>query len=172
LLAWSNCSCCASACEFAVALAIEQVDEAVIVLRNKNRDARPVIAPADHPIHAELVGNRTKGAVKVLQVESEAVEVPFDAGQVVTLLAGLVLLEMEDVAIIAVDKFGDGRVEALTVGTLHQQDRTVFHGSLLYVAQIVAEGKGILPRNKARATQERTRKQEGRAANPALSTAF
>jgi hypothetical protein len=47
-----------------------------------------------------------------------------------------VLLETEDITIMAVDKFGDGGVEALTVGAFHQQDRAVFHGSLLCVAQL------------------------------------
>src|ERR1700740_933670 len=90
--------------KFPVTLSIQQIHEAVIVLRNKNRDAWSVIAQADDPIHAKLVRNGAKGAVKVFQVQSESLEVPFDAREVVALFTGLMLLEMQDIAVVSVDK--------------------------------------------------------------------
>src|SRR5215467_7628381 len=38
------------------------------------------------------------------------------------------LLEIQDIPVIAVQKFGDSRVQAFAVRALHQQHRAVFHG--------------------------------------------
>src|SRR5882724_9037132 len=84
--------------EFPIALAMKQIHQAVIVLGNENGHARPAITEREYPVHAELVRDRAKRSIEIMQVQAEAVEVPFDARQVKALLAGLVLLEVENIA--------------------------------------------------------------------------
>jgi hypothetical protein len=37
------------------------------------------------------------------------------------------LLEMQNIAVVTVNEFGNGSIQSLAVGTLHQQDGSVFH---------------------------------------------
>ena len=105
--------------ELPVALPVQKIHQAMVVFGDKNGDPRAVIAQANHPIHAEVVSDGAKSSVKVFQVEAETVEVPLDAREIVALFAGLMLLEVEDIAVVAVDKFGDAGVEAFAVCALH-----------------------------------------------------
>lgn len=102
--------------EFASALAVEEIDEAVIVFGNKNCHARAVIRGGDAPLNGELLGDGRKPLWKILEVEFETCEIPFDAREVKTFDAGLVLLEMQDVAAMPVDKIRDCGVEAFPIG--------------------------------------------------------
>jgi hypothetical protein len=43
---------------------------------------------------------------------------PFDAGEIETLFASLVLFEMQDVAVMAENKVGNSGIETLLIGTL------------------------------------------------------
>jgi hypothetical protein len=113
--------------EFAIALAMQQIHQAVIVLGNEDGYPRPAIAHGEHPIHAELVRDRAEGSIKIAQVQAEVREIPFNTSQIKALFAGLMLLEMENVAVVAIDEFGESGVQSLAVGTLHEQDRGVLH---------------------------------------------
>ncbi len=108
---------------------MKQIHQAVIVLGNEDGHAWPAITQREHPVHAELVRDRAKRSIEIMQVQAEAVEIPLDARQVKAILAGLVLLEVQNVAVVAIDEFGNGGVQSLAVGTLHEQDRGVFHGA-------------------------------------------
>jgi len=59
-----------------------------------------------------LCADRAKRSIEIMQVQAEAAEVPFDPRQVKALLAGLVLLEVENVAVVAIDEFGNGGVQS------------------------------------------------------------
>jgi hypothetical protein len=121
---------------------VESTCQAVIVLGNEDGHAWPAITQREHPVHAELVCDRAKRSIEIAQVQAEAVEIPFDASQVKAILAGLMLLEVENVAVVAIDEFGNGGVQSLAVRTLHKQDRGVFHG-------------GLSPENRHHCSEER-----------------
>jgi hypothetical protein len=70
----------------------------------------------DAPLNGKLLGDGSKPFWKVFQVEFEPFEIPFDAREIETFDAGLVLLEMKDVAAMPVDKIRDCGVEALSIG--------------------------------------------------------
>src|SRR5208283_3413500 len=110
------------ALEFSAALAIQQIHQPVIKLGNEDGHPRAVIAQGDAPVHAELVRNRAKRPVEVLHVQAEPVEVPFDTRQVVALFAGLMLFEIKNISIVAVDKFGDGGVQAFALWALQEKN--------------------------------------------------
>jgi hypothetical protein len=61
----------------------------------------------------------------MLQVELKSGKIPFDAREVKTLFAGLVLLEMEDVAAVTKNKISDRRVKPAAVRALHQKNRSI-----------------------------------------------
>src|SRR5258708_28662662 len=89
-----------------------------------------------------------------MQVQAEAAEVPFDPRQVKALLAGLVLLEVENVAVVAIDEFGNGGVQSLAVRTLHQQDRGVFHGACLLKIDIIVVKSVVSARDPGTSNQD------------------
>src|SRR5580765_2235509 len=133
------------ASEFSIALAMKQIHQAVIVLGNEDGHAWPAIAQDDDPVHAELVRDRAKCSIEIVQSQAEAAEFPFDARQVAALFAGLMLLEVENVAIVAIDEFGNSGVQPLSVGTLHKQDRSVLHMSLLRVEPLLKKERVQCP---------------------------
>ena len=114
--------------EFAIALAMKQVHQAVIVFGNEDGHAWPAIAQGQHPVHTELVRDWAEGSIEIAQVQAEVLEIPFDARQVKALFAGLMLFEVENVALVAIDEFCESGVQSLAVGTLDEQDGGVFHG--------------------------------------------
>ncbi len=101
--------------EFAGALPVEQIDEAVIVFGNKNGHARTVVRGGDAPLNGKLLGDGSKPFWKILEVELETCEIPFDAREIETFDAGLVLLEMKDVAAVPVNEIRDCGIEALSI---------------------------------------------------------
>lgn len=111
--------------EFAGALAVEQIDKAVVVFGNKNGDARTVVRGGDAPLNRELFGDGSKPLWKILEVELETSEIPFDAGEIETFDAGLVLLEMQDVAAMPVDEIRDCGIKAFAIRTPQQEDGAV-----------------------------------------------
>jgi len=104
------------ASEFAGALAIEQIHKAVVVFGDKNGHARTVVRGGDAPLNRKLFGDGSKPLWKILEVELETGEIPFQAREIETFDAGLVLLEMKDVAAMPVDKIRDRGVEAFAIG--------------------------------------------------------
>src|SRR6202040_1396286 len=74
--------------EFASALAVEQIDEAVIVLGNKNGYTRTIVRAGDAPLNRKLLGDGSEPFWKVFQIEFETGEIPFDAGKIETFDAG------------------------------------------------------------------------------------
>ena len=81
------------ASEFAIALAVEQIHQAMVEFGNKNGNARPVAGNRESPVHGKLLRDRSKLGRKVFQFELEIGEIPFHAGKVKTFFASLVLLE-------------------------------------------------------------------------------
>jgi len=94
--------------------------QAVVVLGNENRDSRPMTAQSNAPIHAKALRDGPKLHVELVKIELEPAEVPLNASMIETLLTGRMLLEIQNVAVLPVQKFGNSRVEPLAVRTLHQ----------------------------------------------------
>ena len=67
---------------------------------------------------------------EILHVDRKAAEVPFDAGQIEAGFGDLVLLEMKNVAVRAVDKVRECGVQTLAIRALHAQDGAIVHGHL------------------------------------------
>ncbi len=111
--------------EFADPLPIQQINQTVIVFRYQNGHARTVVRARDAPLNRKLLGNGCKPLREVLQIELEPCEVSFDAGKIETFFAGLVLLEMKDVAAVPVDEIRNCCVQALAVGAPQQEDSAV-----------------------------------------------
>src|ERR1700730_3823901 len=103
----------------------------MIELGHKNRHFRTVAPKRQTPLHGKLFCDRGEPSWKLLRIDLKTIERPFHAREVQPRgLTRLVLLEMEDVAVMAVDKICDRGVEALAVRALHQQDGCIFQGSL------------------------------------------
>jgi hypothetical protein len=63
-------------------------------------------------LNGKLLGDGSEPLWKILEVEFETCEIPFDACEIETFDAWLVLLEMKDVAAMPVDEVRDCGVEA------------------------------------------------------------
>lgn len=97
----------------------------MIVFGDENGDARAVGGSGDAPLNRKLLRDGFKALRKVFQIEFEAGEIPFDAREVETLFARLMLFEMKDVATVPVDEIGDGGVETAAIGAAKQEDGAV-----------------------------------------------
>jgi hypothetical protein len=82
-----------------------------------------------HQFMPNLCAIGPKCAVEVLHVQAESVKIPLDTRQVVTLFSGLMLLEVKNISIVAVNKFGDGGIQPLAVWALHEKYGAAFQGS-------------------------------------------
>ena len=51
--------------QLASALPVKEVDQAVVVFRDKNRQPGTVAAECDAPVHAEIVGDRAEGGIEL-----------------------------------------------------------------------------------------------------------
>jgi hypothetical protein len=101
-------------------MAVEQVDEAVIEFGDEDGDAQAVRGNREAPVHGKFGGDGIEVLGEGSERKIEFGEIPFDAGEVVMVLGGLVLLEVENITAVAVDEFGNGGVEAFAVGTLDE----------------------------------------------------
>src|SRR5579862_7123304 len=113
--------------EFAVALAVEQVNQAVVILGNKNGDARPMAAFYDAPLHAEPDGDWCKCFCEIRDVDLKTIETPLDAREIKTLSARDVLFEMENVAVALIQELRNGCVQSFLIRTLDQKHTAVLH---------------------------------------------
>jgi len=106
------------ASQFPDPLPVKQIHETVIIFGNKNGDARPVIRPRNAPPNRKLLGNGCKPLRKIFQIELEPFEIPFDARQIESLFPRLVLLEMQDVPAMPINKIRNGRIQTLSIRAL------------------------------------------------------
>jgi hypothetical protein len=109
--------------ELTVALAVQQVDQAVIVLGNENRYTRSIPAEREPPVHGEFFSDGRELRRKILHVESESFQREFCAREIKQRgVAGLVLFDMQEVSVVLKNKVSDGRAQTFAVWALHQQD--------------------------------------------------
>ena len=68
-------------------------------------------------MNRKLLGDGSKPFWKILEVELETGEIPFEAREIKAFNAGLVLLEVENVTAMPVDEIRDCGIEAFPIGT-------------------------------------------------------
>jgi hypothetical protein len=88
------------AAEFAGLVAMEQVGEAVRVLRDEEGDVLEVVGELDAPVHAELLGDGREGGAEGGLVEAGRVGGELDAHEEEAELDVLVLVGVEDVDVV------------------------------------------------------------------------
>jgi len=115
--------------QLADALAVEKIDKAVIVLGNQNRNARPMTCQRHAPAHSKFFGDRMELCGKIRERQLKIGEVPLHARKIERILARLVLLKMQDVPVMPVNKIRNRRVQTFLVTALDQQDGAVLQNS-------------------------------------------
>ena len=107
--------------EFAALMAVEQIDEAVIVFRDEDDHARAMARPGQTPLHGEGLGDRGKvsgevGQIGLREVDVKIFRIELHAHQKEAGLFIGMFVSMENVSVVPVDEVGDGRDFALAVG--------------------------------------------------------
>jgi hypothetical protein len=111
------------AVELAGAMAVEEVDETVGILRDEEGDVLDFVRELDAPVHAELGGDGREGGAEGGFVEVGGVGGELDAHEEESEFDVLVLVGVEDVDVVGVDEeIDDGDDDALAVGAVDEQD--------------------------------------------------
>jgi len=111
------------AAELAGAMAVEQIDQAVRVLRDEEGDILHVVGELDAPVHAELSGDGGKGGAEGGLVEAGRVGGELDAHEEEGELDILMLVGVEDVDVVGLDQeVDDSDDDALAVRAVDEQD--------------------------------------------------
>src|ERR1700730_5853817 len=97
--------------QFAVALPVKQIHQAMVEFRNENANARPMAGDGKAPMHGKFLRNWAKLDRKIFQFQLEISEIPLHAREVKPLFAGLVLLKMQNISIMPKDEIGDSGVQ-------------------------------------------------------------
>jgi hypothetical protein len=115
------------AIELASVPAVEQIGQAVVELGDEDRHARLDAGELQLPAHVVLGGHRREGLREAVQPQIEARQVPLHPHQEQPRLAVLVLVGMQDVGVVPVEKIGDGGDQTLAVGAGDEEDGGVAH---------------------------------------------
>src|SRR6202161_2731441 len=115
------------AMQFATLLTVEQVLQAMVVLRDENGDARPVCGAGNAPVHLELTreGRKTLGKFRKIKIEISHVELNPRQKQVRRFVS--VLVVAQDVAVVFENKIGNRCDYAFAVGTRDEKDGGIMH---------------------------------------------
>ena len=125
--------------QFAALVAVQEVHQAVVVLRHEHGHPRAV-RPVQPPPHGEPLGDRGELAVAVVAGEVEPGQVPLDPHEEQAAFGVLVLVGVEDVGVVPEQEVGDGGGDALAVGAVDEQDAGAGHRNTQ-----VAGGRGVEP---------------------------
>src|SRR5262249_44805602 len=99
----------------------------------------------DPPAHREALGDRGELAGEVVEVEGEPGQLPLDAHEEQAALRVLVLVGVQDVAVVPVEELADGGDDPLAVGAVDQQDGRALHGTPWVPALAAASGAAAGP---------------------------
>src|SRR5258708_3175368 len=113
--------------KFADPLAVEQIDQAMVVFRYENRHARPVLGSRNTPLNCKLLRDRLEPLREIFQVELKSRQVPFHSRKIEALFSRLVLLEMQNVPAMPVNEVCNRRIEPLAVRTFQNHHAAVLH---------------------------------------------
>jgi hypothetical protein len=108
--------------ELARAMAIEQVDEAVLVAGDEDRRPRPVGRILDAIVHPESIDERLKRGCKGGVADVESFEVELHPHEETALLVVAVLGGIEDVRAVLEEEARDRRDQAFRVWAIHKEN--------------------------------------------------
>ena len=119
---------CDFAGQFVGADAMQQVCDAVQVLRAEERDPRFLVHAAKLPAHVQFFGERREGLGEVGNIGTAIFHCPLDAHEKQAQLMILMLIGMEDVGALLVEKAGDARYQAFLVWAVDEENCAVVAG--------------------------------------------
>jgi hypothetical protein len=90
-------------------MAIEKINQAMLIMRNEDGDAGMPLAHHDLPGKSKFVRQRRKGARKRLLVKIEAAQRPLDTHEEHPQYRILVLIGMQNIAAMFKDELGDAQ---------------------------------------------------------------
>ena len=100
---------------------VEQVGEAVVVLRNQNAHARTPLAFGQPPAHLKARGNRGELIGQLVQAHVHPGGIELHPHQEQAGLGVAMLVGVQNVSIVAEDEIGDHRHQTLAVRATDQQ---------------------------------------------------
>ena len=113
--------------ELAKAVTVQQVGEAMVVARNKDRDLRATTRQLRAPVHVETLCDRFEVSREGAHVDRKAFEVPLDPEEEEVVLNIEVFVGVNDVPVRSVDEFRNRGGDALLVRATYQQNGGVLH---------------------------------------------
>ncbi len=119
------------AAKFATLVAVEQILQAMVILRNEDRDAGAVGGVCEPPVHLEVASDGSKSIGKLGKVKIEICRVELYPGQKEIGFLVSMLIGEQDVAIVAKDKFSNRGDHTFAVGARDEEDGGVTHKRLL-----------------------------------------
>ncbi len=117
------------AVQFADLVAVEQVDQAVIIFRNHDDHALALAGSGKAPFHAELVGDRIELLGEFLKRQIKTIWIELHAHEEPSRLGVGVLVGVEDVAAVPEDEVGDSSDQSFLVWAANEEDGAGSHGS-------------------------------------------
>jgi hypothetical protein len=115
------------AAKFATLVAVEQILQAMVILRNEDRDAGAVGGVCEPPVYLEVAGDESKSIGKLGKVKIEICRVELYPGQKEIGFLLSMLIGEQDVAVVAKDKFSNRGNDAFAVGAGDEKDGGVVH---------------------------------------------
>src|ERR1700692_143411 len=106
---------------------IEKVLQAVVVLRNEDRKARPVSRMCEPPVHLESASNGPKVLGKLGQVKVEIGGIELDASQKKIGFLVSVLIGEKNVAAVAEDEFRNRSDNTFAIWTGDKKNGGIMH---------------------------------------------
>jgi len=118
--------------EFAALMAIEQIDEAVVVFRNQDDHAGTMRGLRETPLHLKFLGDGRELLAEVSksligEIDVEVFGIELDAHQEESGFLVGVFVGVQDVAAVAVDEVGNSGDFAFAVRTGDEEDGGIFH---------------------------------------------
>ncbi len=113
--------------EFAGLVAMEEVGEAVRVLRDEEGDVLELVGELDAPVHAELLGDGLEGGAEGGLVEVGGVGRELHAHEEEAELVVLMLVGVENVGAALVEQRRDAGHQALLIRAVDEQNGGIFH---------------------------------------------
>jgi hypothetical protein len=99
-------------------VSVQQVNQAMLVARNKERNSQAVSSPGQPPYQPEFVGQAGKLLTECSFIEVEGVERPLDPDEKFSCFIVLVLVRMQYVAAMGVKKLGNGGHKTGAIGAI------------------------------------------------------
>jgi len=115
------------AAQLSAAVTIQQIDEAVVVLRNHHDHARAMIGVGEPPLHLELFSHWGKMAREISEVDVKFGGIKFHPHQEKIRLVIAMLIGVQNVAAVAEYELGNRGDYAFLIGARQQQDGRRLH---------------------------------------------